>query len=171
MKALLLGSVSGAVAGHAASPVAVVRPVRRRADGERAHVVVGVDGGPSSTAALETAFDIASAQHRPLDVVHTWSADDTFIDRNSYLQRVEQVEAHERMLSESLAGYMEKYPDVPLQRHVSDGGAVPTLVAMSENAELVVVGSRGRTGLASLLGSASRDLVERAHCTVMVVRP
>jgi nucleotide-binding universal stress UspA family protein len=134
-------------------------------------VVVGVDGGPSSTAALETAFDLASAQRRPLDVVHTWSADDTFIDRDSYLQRVEQVEAHERMLSESLAGYTEKYPDVPVHRQVSDGGAVQTLVAMSEGAELVVVGSRGRTGLASMFGSASRDLVERAHCTVLVVRP
>lgn len=171
MKALLLGSVSGAVAVHAASPVAVVRPANRRTDGEPAHLVVGVDGGPSSTAALETAFDIASAQHRPLDVVHTWSADDTFIDRNSYLQRAEQVETHERMLSESLAGYTEKYPDVRVHRQVTDGGAVPTLVAMSKAAELVVVGSRGRTGLASLLGSASRDLVERAHCTVMVVRP
>jgi nucleotide-binding universal stress UspA family protein len=171
MKALLLGSVSGAVAVHAASPVVVVRPGDGRTDGEPAHVVVGVDGGPSSTTALETAFAIASAQHRPLDVVHTWSADDTFVDRSSYLQRIEQVEAHERMLAEAVAGYAEKYPDVPVTRRVADGGAVPILVTMSQDAELVVVGSRGRTGLASVLGSASRDLVERAHCTVMVVRP
>ncbi|CAN5617704.1 universal stress protein [soil metagenome] len=170
MKTLLLGSVSSAVAVHAASPVAVVRPASRQSDDVPAHVVVGVEGGPSSTAALETAFDIASAQHRPLDVVHTWSADDTFIDANSYVQRVEQVEAHERLLSEALANYADKYPDVPVRRQVTDGGAVPVLVSMSRDAERVVVGSRGRTGLSSLLGSTSRDLVERAHCTVMVVR-
>lgn len=170
MKALLLGSVSGAVAVHAASPVAVVRPASVRPDNEPAHVVVGVEGGPSSTAALETAFDIASAQHRPLDVVHTWSADDTFIDPNSYLQRVEQVEAHEGLLSEALVNYADKYPDVVVHRQVIDGGAVPVLVSMSRDAELVVVGSRGRTGLSSVLGSTSRDLVERAHCTVLVVR-
>lgn len=169
MKALLLGSVSSAVAAHADCPVAVVRPAGRRADGEPAHVVVGVDGGPSSTAILEMAFEVASAQGRPLDVVHTWSAD--FVDPASYLQHVERSEAHERTLAESLAGFAEKYPDVTVHRHVTAGAAVGTLVSMSQDAELVVVGTRGRTGLRSAFGSVSRDVVERAHCTVMVMRP
>jgi nucleotide-binding universal stress UspA family protein len=75
------------------------------------------------------------------------------------------------MLSESLAGYAEKYPDVPVTRHVVEGGAVKTLVDLSGDAWTVVVGSRGRTGARLLLGSVSRLVVERAQSTVVVVRP
>jgi nucleotide-binding universal stress UspA family protein len=171
IKALLMGSVSSAVAAHATCPVAVVRPTDRDTDGHTSPIVVGVDEGPSSAAALAMAFDLASSQDRPLDVVHTWSSNDTFIDRNSYLQRVEQTEAHERALSEALAGYAEKYPDVAVRRHLPDDGPVPALVEMSKDARLLVVGSRGRTGLASVIGSVSRDVLEHAHCTVLVVRP
>jgi nucleotide-binding universal stress UspA family protein len=75
------------------------------------------------------------------------------------------------MLSESLSGYIEKYPDVPVTRHVVEGGAVQTLVNLSSDASVVVIGSRGRTGPKALLGSVSRLVVERAHSTVVVARP
>jgi nucleotide-binding universal stress UspA family protein len=170
VRSLLLGSVSTAVAEHASCPVAVVRESDRDAT-EQAHVVVGTDGGPASTAALEFAFELASIEGRPLDVVHSWSAHDTFIDAASYAQRLQLMDEHERMLSESLAGYAEKYPDVAVTRHMPDGGAVQTLVEMSEGAAAVVIGSRGRTGAKVLAGSVSRIVVERAHSTVVVVRP
>ena len=170
VRSLLLGSVSTAVAEHASCPVAVVRSIDRDAT-EQAHVVVGTDGGPASTAALEFAFELASMEGRELDVVHSWSAHDTFIDADSYSQRQQLMDEHERMLSESLAGYAEKYPDVAVTRHMPDGGAVRTLVDMSTHASAVVIGSRGRTGPKVLAGSVSRIVVERAHSTVVVVRP
>jgi nucleotide-binding universal stress UspA family protein len=169
--ALLLGSVSAAVASHAHCPVAVVRPVDRDSTGERGHVVVGVDGSPASTAALDFAFELASVEGRELDVVHCWSSHDTFIDPVSYGQRLDHMDAHERVLNESLAGYTEKYPDVVVKRHLPDTGPVTGLVEMSETASAVVVGSRGRTGLKSLIGSVSRSVLEHAHSTVVIVRP
>jgi nucleotide-binding universal stress UspA family protein len=42
---------------------------------------------------------------------------------------------------------------------------------MSTDASAVVIGSRGRTGPKVLMGSVSRIVVERAHSTVVVVRP
>jgi nucleotide-binding universal stress UspA family protein len=170
VKALLLGSVSAALAAHADCPVAVVRPAERDEEG-RDPVVVGADGTEASTAALELAFELASVERRPLVVVHSWSTNDTFIDLASYQQRVDTVEEHTRMLAESLSGYQEKYPDVAVERSLPDASPLDTLVRLSETAALVVVGSRGRSGLRALGGSVSRAVVEHAHCTVVVARP
>ena len=183
VRALLLGSVSTAVSAYASCPVAVVRAEHATTsptgtdtdtdtdtDTATGAVVVGVDAGPSSTAALEMAFELASVDHRRLDVVHSWSTDDTFIDRYSYEQRLEHLEAHERALGEALAGYAEKYPDVTVVRHLPDNGPVHSLVSLSSGASVVVVGSRGLTGIRSVFGSVSRDVVEGAHSTVVVVR-
>ena len=168
VRSLLMGSVSTAVVAHASSPVAVVREVEP--DQARGHVVVGVDAGPSSTELLEYAFELASTESRDLDVVHSWSTHDTFVDWTSYEQRLERMDEHERAFSESMAGYQEKYPDVSVVRHLPEAGPAQTLVALSRTAATVVVGSRGRTGARAVFGSVSREVVEHAHCTVIVVQ-
>ena len=47
---------------------------------------------------------------------------------------------------------------------------VEALVEQLKDASLVVVGTRGLTGAKAVLGSVSREVRERAHCTVLVVR-
>jgi nucleotide-binding universal stress UspA family protein len=169
IRALLLGSVSTAVALHAKCPVAVVRPSERDTDGElEGGVVAATDGGPASTAALDLAFEMASVDGLPLHVVHAWSVESSLADLE---QRAAGRHEHERMLAESLAGYQEKHPDVTVVRHLPGDDVVDTLVSMSQDAVAVVVGSRGRTGVKALVSSVSRDVVERAHCTVVVARP
>lgn len=171
VRSLLLGSVSTAVAAHASCPVAVVRPAERDEDGVRGHVVVGVDGSRASSAAVELAFDLASTEHRELDAVHCWSLNDAFVDPASYSQRLDAADRHERLLSEALAGYTEKFPDVVVNRLLPDVSPSAGLLGESDSASVVVVGSRGRSGLTSVFGSVSRSVVEQAHCTVVVVRP
>ena len=46
---------------------------------------------------------------------------------------------------------------------------IPTLVDISKEAEMVVVGSRGHSAFGSLLGSVSAGLVQHAHCPVAVI--
>jgi nucleotide-binding universal stress UspA family protein len=171
VRSLLLGSVSTVVAAQARCPVVVVRPGDRDDDGDLSRVVVGVDGSSASTAAVGFAFDLASMEGRELEAVHCWSAEETFIDPTSYQQRLERLDAHERLLTEVLAGYAEKYPDVVVSTHLPDASPVAGLVERSETAAALVVGSRGRSGVKSLVGSVSRSLIEHAHCTVVVVRP
>jgi nucleotide-binding universal stress UspA family protein len=83
------------------------------------------------------------------------------------------VEAEEReVLAERLAGWCEKYPDVPVRRLVVRDRPARALVGESGRAQLVVVGSRGRGGLRGMvLGSVSQALLHHAHCPVAVVRP
>ncbi|HYZ99456.1 MAG TPA: universal stress protein [Acidimicrobiales bacterium] len=54
----------------------------------------------------------------------------------------------------------------------TDARVVRTLVEVAESADLVVVGSHGRTGLSRLvLGSVAMACVQHAACPVVVVRP
>jgi nucleotide-binding universal stress UspA family protein len=171
VRSLLLGSVSTAVAAHAQCPVVVVRPSDRDDDRDLGRVVVGVDGSAASASAVDFAFDLASMDGRDLEAVHCWPTDETFSDPASYQQRLDQLDAHERLLTEALAGYAEKFPDVVVSKHLLDVGPVAGLVERSESAAVVVVGSRGRSGVKALVGSVSRSVIEHAHCTVVVVRP
>lgn len=61
--------------------------------------------------------------------------------------------------------------DVPLEQHLVRGGAADALIEASAYAELLVVGSRGRGGFASLLlGSVSQQCATHAPCPVVIVR-
>jgi nucleotide-binding universal stress UspA family protein len=168
---LLLGSVAVALAAHAACPVVVVRGEAEAPD-PSAPVVVGVDGSPTSEAALAFAYEAASTRNVPLVAVHTWW--DLLVDPTmAPLLDWDAIENDEReVLAERLAGWGEKYPDVRVQRLVARDHPAHALVEQSLRAQLVVVGSRGRGNVAGLvLGSVSHAVLHRAHCPVAVVRP
>jgi nucleotide-binding universal stress UspA family protein len=168
---LLLGSVATALAAHADAPVVVVRGEGEDPD-PMAPIVVGVDGSPVSEAALAFAYEAAAARAVSLVAVHSWQ--DVVVDPSvAPLVDWDAIETDEKvLLAERLAGWSEKYPDVPVQRIVPRDRAAHALVELSRRAQLVVVGSRGRGGLSGLLlGSVSHALLHRAHCPVAVVRP
>lgn len=62
-------------------------------------------------------------------------------------------------------------PAIEIERRLVEGDARDVLVSESADADLVVVGSHGHSGIkAALLGSVSRHVVERAACPVVVVK-
>jgi nucleotide-binding universal stress UspA family protein len=164
---MMLGSVAIALAGHAESPVVVVRGDDEDPD-PSAPVVVGVDGSPVSEPAVAFAYEAAAARGVPLVAVHTWPA--LLVDPlAARVLDFDAIEADERRV---LAGWTEKYPDVRVQRVVLRDRAANALVEQSRSAQLIVVGSRGRGGFAGLLlGSVSHAVLHRAHCPVAVIRP
>lgn len=123
-------------------------------------------------AALAFALDAASARGVPLIAVHTWS-DLVANPQIAPLVDWDAVEADEQaVLAEQLAGWGEKYPDVRVHRRVIRDRAAHALVEESRRAQLVVVGSRGRSAAAGLLlGSVSRAVLHRSYCSVAIVRP
>jgi nucleotide-binding universal stress UspA family protein len=164
---LVLGSVAVSLTARAACPVVVVRGDRARDD---APVVVGIDGSSVSEAALAFAFDAAAARGVDLVTVHAWSS--TAIDEE--LESLVDWDAvvEDAVLAERLAGWGQKYPQVSVRRTVVRDRAVRALVDASAEAQLVVVGSRGRgNAVGLLLGSVSHGVLHDAHCPVAVVRP
>lgn len=167
---LLAGSVAIALAAGAPCPVVVVRGSTPAAPA--GPVVVGIDGSPTSEAALAFAFEAADLRGVSLVAVHTW----TDYQAESTIGAVLEGEAidgdERRLLAERLAGWSEKYPDVPVERLVTRYRPAATLIEQSGHAQLVVVGSRGRGGFAGLmLGSVSHALLHHAACPVAIVRP
>jgi nucleotide-binding universal stress UspA family protein len=134
--------------------------------------VVGVDGSPTSEAALAFAFEAADLHGVPLLAVHTWTDYQIESTMTAVLEG-DAIDADERrLLAERLAGWGEKFPDVAVTRLVTRYRPARTLLEQSAHAQLVVVGSRGRGGLAGmLLGSVSHALLHHAVCPVAVVRP
>lgn len=162
----VLGSVSSSLIRHAHCPVAVIHDGSMPADD--APVVVGVDGSPASELATEIAFDEASRRGVELVVVHTWNdVDYEFPD----VKWTDLKPREDRVVSEQLAGWVERYPDVVVRRELMRDRPARQLVEQSAGAQLVVVGSRGRGGFVGMmLGSVSAAVVESVQVPVIVAR-
>lgn len=172
---LLVGSTAVALAGLAHCPIVVVRGKNTNAPPPTAGpIVVGVDGTPLGEAAIAFAFAAAAARQTNLIAVHTWTdllLDTAFAGRADALDITPLAQQAEADLDECLVGWPEKYPDVHVIRKVTRDRASKALLRHAENAQLVVVGSRGRGGFRGLLlGSTSQHLLHHAPCPVAVVR-
>jgi nucleotide-binding universal stress UspA family protein len=163
----VLGSVGTAVSARAACPVVVVGgPGGDPA--ERAAVIVGVDTREDSQAVLAYAFDYASRHDAPLHAVLCWHVD--LLAEMMWTPMSPAPPKTEAWLSEALAGWREKYPDVEVHTGVIRERAVAGLVAESAAQRLLVVGSHGRHALAgTLLGSVSQGVLHHATCPVAVI--
>lgn len=166
----LLGSVSSGLVRHARCPVAVIRDGESQIPQTTAPVLVGVDGSPASELATRIAFDEAARRRVGLIALHAWSDRELVEIPGVNWEAVKAEE--ERLMSEALAGWQERYPDVTVtQRLVCDQPA-HALVEASASAQLVVVGSHGRNALTrTFLGSVSNAVVQSIHAPVIVARP
>jgi nucleotide-binding universal stress UspA family protein len=145
-------------------------------------VVVGVDDSPQAAAALRWAIREAALRQATLEVVHAWQPPMTALPFGATLAiPVDEAEidatARDRLdglVDEALAGLKESHPDVAepqVARTVVPGPAAMTLIDIALDADLLVVGSHGRTGLRQLvLGSVANACVQHAACPVVVIR-
>jgi nucleotide-binding universal stress UspA family protein len=168
---LILGSASSALIRHARCPVAVIHDWE--AAGEHisldAPVLVGIDGSPASEPAIALAFDEASRRRVALVALHAWSDVGVFsilgMDRREYRDQGNEV------LGERLAGWQDRYPDVPVHRRLVCDVPARWLVEESKSAQLVVLGSHGRGGASRThVGSVASAVAQAARVPVIVVR-
>ena len=138
-------------------------------------VLVGVDGSPQSGAALRYAVAEANRRGARLRVVSTYFPEYSVHGRTEPVSasepalEVDVVAQTRRMVEEALAG---DAAGPPVEIVTAAGPAAGVLVDMSKEADVLVVGHRGRGGFASmLLGSVGLQSVLHAHCPVIVVRP
>lgn len=168
----LFGTVSLSSVAHSACPVLVVgnpgpaTPLGR--------VVVGVDGSDHSRAAVRLAAAQATARDAELVVHSSWYLEviEGVVVTEPDSPRWAQVEGDYRAMQDRvIAAALGDEPGVRLRQVIVQGGAIDTLVKASSDADLVVVGNRGRGGFRSkLLGSVTMGLLRQSHCPVLVTR-
>jgi nucleotide-binding universal stress UspA family protein len=166
---VLLGSVATFVSAHAECPIVVVRgaPI---APEEGSAVVVGVQAEENSDAAIGYAFDYASRNAVRLHAVLCWHPDR--LAQMSWRPEQPVPPRSEVWLSEALAGWREKFPDVQVHAAVTREHPVEGLVAASNGQCLLVVGTHNRGALVgTLLGSVTQGVLHHATCPVAIVPP
>lgn len=178
-RSALLGSVALHCATHAGCPVVVVHHTATAAD-RPARVVVGVDGSAGSLEALVAAIEEAARLGAVVDAVTTYQYTDQWTDLGSLMvPSVEVIHAQledvaraqlDTALREAAERGIAPAPEVRIE--VAEGAPGEVLTRRSQDADLLVVGSRGRGAFrALLLGSVALDCAIHAACPVMVVHP
>jgi nucleotide-binding universal stress UspA family protein len=147
-------------------------------------IIVGVDGSPASKVAVDWAARDAALRHVPLTLVHVMTSPPVMtsiptattwpeVPLPSNFKQWQKAQGH-RIIRDALTVVEDTARTGGGPSQVNSelvvGRTVPTLVDLSKEAEMVVVGCRGRGALRrGLLGSVSSGLVQHAHCPVAVL--
>lgn len=131
-------------------------------------IVVGIDGSVSSMRALAWAAAEAELRGVALEVVHVDFARQVALEALA----PDMLSVEQSILDRAVVRAKSLAPNVPVTGRRCDPPAGKALVAVSEGAELLVVGSRGVTDLRELtLGSVSSECAHDAFCPVVIIPP
>jgi nucleotide-binding universal stress UspA family protein len=143
-------------------------------------IVVGIDGSEASREALRWAVEEAKLRDARLVAVHAWS----FVPAQPLGEPgmlavpagdlAGQLSAESDAAATALDSAVDAASDgagVEIEKKVVEEDPGEAIISAAADADLIVVGSHGRTGLkAALLGSVSRHVVDHAQCPVVVVK-
>jgi nucleotide-binding universal stress UspA family protein len=134
-------------------------------------IVVGVDGSSSSEEALRWALGQARRTGQPVEAVISWSIPVSFGDGAGVLMTIDWEGEATSTLKDTVAKAVDSPDADRVSQRVVMGPPAQVLLDAAADADLLVVGSRGRGGFTGmLLGSVSQHVVARAACPVVVVR-
>ena len=166
------GSTAERIIREGHHPVLVVR---RDADVDYQHAVVGVDFSLHSLWAARTGFRLAPQAE--FHLVHSYVAPPAAFFANYVRGQARELHVLEmnRTVEEELTAFLARLGDrLPAhKRLVVEGSASEVLLHLAGRlpADLLVAGTHGRTGVAhALLGSVAEDLLLQAHCDVLVAK-
>jgi nucleotide-binding universal stress UspA family protein len=136
-------------------------------------VVVGVDGSEGSKEALQWALAEARLREIPLRLVHAWTYPtmggfSTYSGSGFNISDLQK--GAEELLEQVIGDISDAVKNIDIERRVIQDSAAAALLGEVAPGDLLVVGSRGHGGFASLLlGSVSQQCVSHASCPVVVV--
>jgi len=146
-------------------------------------IVVGIDYSPASDLALERAFELAAARPRAevhvLSVVNLYGAQ-AIVDGSaqpvgvSSVTLADAISALEHYVQQRRSSFQGTLDSVEVRCHLRLDAPATEVAQMAADleADMVVVGTHGRRGIARLLlGSVAEAVVRLAPCPVLVVRP
>jgi nucleotide-binding universal stress UspA family protein len=167
---LVLGSTSLACASLANGPVVVVPPEWEPGRQPTGITTVGLDLSEYNEHAIAYAFDEASANRTQLRAVHAWDVPPSYFFEAGYIDAEPWQREHERLVTEHVQRWRQKYPDVEVGTTLRRGHAVAVLSEESTTSDLLVVGGhRHHPSIGALLGSVAHGVLYHAACPVAVV--
>ncbi len=135
-------------------------------------IVAAVDPSPAAHRVVERAIEMARKLNAELHVVHVFQPPSTVYPmQGMYLIDDEEMEkAEHELVWNQLDDLLDEHPVRRVELRGYPASAIVDY-AESTDAELIVIGTRGRGGFASLvLGSTSQAVIHDAHCDVLVVK-
>jgi nucleotide-binding universal stress UspA family protein len=135
-------------------------------------LLLATDLSPASSAATEQAFELAAQLGSPLLVVSVIDPGQLRLPGGRFGQRVDQVRSQREVVAQDLVERGRRI-GVTVTFLIWEGDPGESIVeaARSEHADLIVVGSHGRSGVGrALIGRVSDHVVRHAPCPVLVVR-
>ncbi len=171
---LVMGSTTARVIGHAVCNVLVVP---RAAEVAFNNILVATDGSRWSTAAASEAIGLAKRNKATLTIISVVPAefmtptdiDFVMITRETVVEKeMQEAEKHAKMVKDAA-----QKEGVDASAFVMSGRPADAIVeaAKDRKADLIVVGSHGRSGLDKLLmGSVAERVIVMAPCAVLVVK-
>ncbi|WP_328980295.1 universal stress protein [Streptomyces canus] len=135
------------------------------------NVTVGLDGSPESRAAAEWAAREAKLRGLPLRLVHVWEPVPEPMAQASLLGAETQAHWSERVPRETAEGLRLRHPGVHVETEQIPGRPADALAGAAKAAELLVLGSRGLSGIAGfLVGSVGMAVIADTETPVVLVR-
>jgi nucleotide-binding universal stress UspA family protein len=167
---LVLGSTSLACAALGNGAVVVVPPEWEPGQQPAGVTTVGLDLSEYNEHAIAFAFDEAIANRTQLHAVHAWDVPPSYYFEAGYIDAGPWQHEHERLVSEHVQRWRQKYPDVDVRTTLRRGHAVAVLSEESTTSDLLVVGGhRHHPSIGALLGSVAHGVLHHAACPVAVV--
>ncbi len=134
-------------------------------------IVVGVDGSPTSVAALRWAADYGALTGGHLLAVAAWQWPVSMVVALPIPEEYNPMEETRARLERTVADVLGLSPAIVVSVAVECGAPASVLLKKAAGADLLVVGSRGHGGFTGLLlGSTSEHCVRHAPCPVVVIR-
>jgi len=141
------------------------------------NILVPVDGSETSYAAVAQAAELAKAFGGKITVVQVLALDPYIAaEYISATQTNDLIERARTSVLKTLEEAAAKFSDlgIPVEAKLLEGQVVNREIikeAETSKADLIVIGSHGRTGLKRLfLGSVAQSVLGEAHIPVLVVR-
>jgi nucleotide-binding universal stress UspA family protein len=172
----VLGSVSAEVVDHAPCPVLIARTPRIT------RVVLAHDGSDGARQAEEVITMWRFLQRLPVRVVSAWSLAPSYVSLDAmgggfmsgdlYQQLIDDLRDDRTSATRDAAKRLSEN-GVQATAEVYEGPTAQTVISAAKEfgAELIVVGSRGQSGLPRmLLGSVARSVLFNATCSVLITR-
>ena len=142
-------------------------------------IVVGIDESEPAYAALAWARSYATAIGAELDLVHAWSWPIPMVTPELSMMTVPMPSGDEmrtgamQVIADATAAVFGTDHDGPaVVAHVGEGNVADHILRVSDQAQMIVIGSKGHGGLVSaLMGSVSRQVSLHSRVPVVVGRP